>query len=457
MKTQQSIIALSVFSVLAGCAASDSTIKKNDPERVIGGMNQPNVIELTEVTDPLLATGKTSNEMLQEIAQMEPKTTSESKKTQNTTVTATQVKLPVKPVHLYQSESTNNIDTSPVTTGIKQIDSDQSKTDLIQTNWATQGKTTTVRPFKLNEGESFAETLTQWLNMEGYKHVKIELRQSDDIVFNVDVDQSDVYTTTFTDAVERLSHLVQMQDIRPDHYNLNRRHPREFRVFITLNKQEQTATIRSVTSMFDIRQGKDASQLETVKQSYTIYKGENYQSAMARWTHKAGFEKFGELLDKPEQLVLKQTADHTQIFNESLATASTKLMRQARLQAMNEDRDERSGFISEAEKMDIELHLNLDTHKREAIITSKNTPVTMFTVAPGSLRDNFMRMAFTFNWKAAEANYLTKDYWVEFGYPIVAETENFKGALEKLLSDYPTLKGAIVPSIHQAYVISETE
>lgn len=451
MKTQHSIIALSVFSVLTGCAASDSAIQNNSPNKVIGGMNQPNVSELMEITDSPLSTAKSSNEMLQEIASMEPT------KTSNTTLTASHLKAPSKPVHLYQSESTNNIDTSPVTTGIMQIDSDQSKTNLIQSNWATQGKTTTVRPFKLTEGDSFAETLTKWLNMEGYKHVKIELRQSDDIVFDVDVDKTDVYTTTFTDAVERLSHLVQMQDIRPDHYNLNRRHPRQFKVFITLDKQAQTATIRSVTSMFDIRQTEGTGKLQTVKQSFTIYRGENYQSAMARWTHKAGFEKFGQLLDNPEQQVLKQTVDQTQVFNESLATASTKLMRQARIQAMNEKRDERSGFISEAEKMDIELHLNLNERKREAIITSKNTPTTMFTVVPGSLRDNFMRMAYAFDWKADKENYLTKDYWVEFGYPIVAETDNFKAALEKLLNDYPTLKGAIVPSIHQAYVISETE
>lgn len=432
-KLNHSILALTVLAVLSGCASEPTD--ENRPEKVNGTMNQPKVEKLV-VVDESAPKAKEQTHKIKDSTQPKKLTYIEQQKQ--------------KPQPLHENTVLPENGSSTITVAANDSDMSKTSTPLIITNWQAQGKTKVVRTFKLREGDTFAETIANWLGMEGYKSVNTNLTKQDGFTFDVDIDHDDVYVTHFTDALDRLSRLIQHQGI-----DSNTRQPRSYRIYIGMNKQDQSAIIRSIRNSFDINQLGEVTKPQTVKQSYTIFKGEEYQTALARWTYDAGYQKFGTLYDPEEKLVMKLKSPQTVTFNEPFDTAATKLIYQVSQQALVDERDERNGFISEQAKSDIELHLTLNTLKHEAVITSSTVPVTMFTVLPGSLRDNFLRLANDFNWKADKENYLTKDYWVSFSYPIVAEQNNFKSALTELLKDYSTLKGGMVPSTRQAYVYEE--
>lgn len=422
-KHNHSILALTVLAVLSGCASQDATQNETVPSKVNGTMNQPKVEKLVRVDD------------------------NTSPVTKDTAIVSQQKQ---EAVQLYQEKVAADKTESLVSISSNIKDDSNTTTPFILTNWDSQGKEKVVRAFTLKKGDTISETLANWLSMEGYKDVTTNLSKIDGVTFNVDIEKDDVYYTTLTEALSRLSNLIQFEL-----KNQKVSEPRKYKVYILMNKKEQSAMIRSVTSSFDIQMMGTLNADQNIPESYTIYRGEEYLSALERWTYDAGYQKFGKLLDKEEQLVLKLKAPKTITFNDSFDVAATKLMYGLSQLALEDERTDRDGFISEDAKADVELHLSLNNLKREAIITSTNVPVTMFNVVPGSLRDNFLRLAPAYNWKASQENYMAPDYWVTFGYPIVSESSNFRGALDRLIKGYPKLRGKIVPSIRQAYVTAE--
>ncbi|WP_428775944.1 hypothetical protein [Vibrio sp.] len=351
---------------------------------------------------------------------------------------------------IHQVEVVQKVPEAPVDTRAVTLDRTPSKSKLIGTNWQMEGNLYTVRQFKLVAGETFGETLNKWLAMEGYHNIRSELVKREKSILNRKIAESDSYYSSFPEAIESLAQVAATQRI-----NYDRESPREYQLYISLDKGNLAATIYSVTPTLTIHQTGYRTAAQSEQHNFYLFRGEKFEAALYRWVNKAGYERFGTLLTPEAKQVLGQQSPSSFTFNESFEKATTLLLTKARQQARASDDTERQGFLTDEQKRDLELHLTLNGIKKEAILTSTNQPVSMFTVAPGSLRDNFLRLTHDFGWKATQKNYLGKDYRVTFSYPIVAEKGNLKAALSLLLADYPKLRGGIVPSTREAYVMTE--
>ncbi|MEZ8987902.1 hypothetical protein AB4571_02275 [Vibrio breoganii] len=184
---------------------------------------------------------------------------------------------------------------------------------------------------------------------------------------------------------------------------------------------------------------------------FAIYETETYAEALHRWLGDHGYLTVGQLLDLKQVSVLRGRADATYQITSSLPDAIDSLIDKAKGQLVVH----RKGELSQGDVESLHFSVELDAESQTAIVTSSKLPVTMFHVEPGSLIENFERLGEHYGWKASEDMYLARQYQVPFGYPVVTEQGNVKRALEQMLSGFSTLRGAVVPSVREIYVLEE--
>lgn len=207
-----------------------------------------------------------------------------------------------------------------------------------------------------------------------------------------------------------------------------------------------------------------------------VFEGEIYKEVISRWLNKAGFERVGYLLGEREERVLARVVQTTEVHYSDIASAIEHIVKLAVIQDRAEYQKESAdkGFYSGLEVNDfittaadkekkaeeqkpIKIEARLNPRHREAIITSSLLPTVMFNVQEGSLKDNYIRLADFYDWRATGEFYLGRDYKISFGYPIVTEVGNIKSALTMLLTPFNDLRGALVPSVRQVYILSEQD
>lgn len=341
-------------------------------------------------------------------------------------------------------------------TSVELTDEQRALEGFVTGNWESTPEDRILRPFVIDEGESYKETIAKWLELEGYVTTRFILSESVDDTLDRDTDKDATIYNTIQLALNELSN--QASKMGADYYDIL---PHDFRLYVSLNDATRSATVYSIGESLEIHHNGSPINTELVKpsQSYQLFKGETIESALYRWIGDVGYQKFGKLVDNNAKKILEQKVIQNDVINESFAQAATLLMLQAVEQAKASEKDERDGFISDSDKGELELHLFLDDVKREAILTSTNQPVVMFTVTQGSLRENFHNMSEFFGWnkqiKDRDSHYMARDYEIDFSYPIVAEKGNIKRALTDLLDGFPKLRGAIVPSTRTSYVVEE--
>lgn len=327
---------------------------------------------------------------------------------------------------------------------------------FVMGNWPAKPSQRVVRAFTTDRNDSFKETISRWLLMEGYKTTRFILSEDIDNTLDKDTDVTGTYYDSLPTALNELSSVASQKDI-----DYKTRLPKDFKLYVSLNNKSRSATVYSVNNALEIHH--DGNPVDTKllepEQSYQVFKGESYEAALYRWIGDVGYLKFGKLVNEDVTKVLSQKIPVNDTINEDFSQATTLLMLQAVEQAKDDHKNEKDGFISESGKSSLELHLFLNDIKHEAILTSSNQPVTMFTVSKGSLKDNFNRLADFYSWNKnvedLDTHFMANDFEIDFSYPIVSEKGNIERALTELLDGFPNLRGAIVPSTRTAYVVKE--
>ncbi|QFT13392.1 hypothetical protein [Vibrio sp. THAF190c] len=353
---------------------------------------------------------------------------------------------------------------APAVTAVQRVDHtslSMNQTQIDQAgyfigNWPSKPSQRTVRAFTTEESDSYKDTISRWLVMEGYLSTIYVLSDEVNETLSEDVEKSATYYDTLPTALNQIGSDASMKGV-----DFKSSLPKDFKLYVSLNNATRTATIYSVNNALEIHhQGNPVdTKLVEPEQSYQLFKGESYEQALYRWIGDVGYHKYGKLVNKDVEKVLAQKVIHSDVVNEDFAKATTLLMLQAVEQARKSELNERDGFISDLGKDELEVHLFLNDIKHEAIITSSNQPVTMFTVSKGSLKDNFHRLANAYGWNKnienLDAHFMAQDYEIDFSYPIISEKGNIQRALTELLDGFPNLRGAIVPSTRTAYVVKE--
>ncbi len=337
-----------------------------------------------------------------------------------------------------------------VTTGITIFDENGYR-------WEVGSRT---KSYVVQKGDTYEHTLSKWLTEEGYKSFTKSLSRDEEKAMKQRLAESDAFYTHFPDAINRLIDLAIAQakaDPRQAYEGGLSKEGRETLSFaLQLDNLNKTANLETATSAIIIKTKSSPTEPVAEKTNYySLYKGETYVDALQRWLGDRGYVKFGMLLDAPERKVIEQAVPASDSYYQTLSVAATQLLDQAISQARSDDRDERERWLSDDEKNEIRLYFSFDGLKKEAILTSSHQPTVMFTVAKGSLRDNFLRLAATYGWNADESHYISKNYKVSFSYPIVTEKGNIKQALAELLADFPNLRGGVVPSTRSVFVQTE--
>ncbi|MGR5347510.1 TcpQ domain-containing protein [Vibrio mediterranei] len=186
---------------------------------------------------------------------------------------------------------------------------------------------------------------------------------------------------------------------------------------------------------------------------FYAYENETYRSALSRWLSEQGYGVVGWYLSDIASSALDTKITSSFELSTSFEEAVEELISKAKQTDLVV-----SGISypqAQVESEFMELRLNADD--QEAVVTSTKMPTTIFYVLPGSLRENFVRLGEHYGWKVKPDFYLAKDYRLSFGYPIVSERGNVKVALEQLLAPFSSLRGALVPSVREIYVVAEKE
>ncbi len=220
------------------------------------------------------------------------------------------------------------------------------------------------------------------------------------------------------------------------------------------------------------------SSANSPKSAFYLYEGENYKSVISRWLNKANFETVTFLVNDRSDRALNRFVSKNEVVYSSLENAIEQAfdtaitldekIKKAQLDAPDTVLDsgiEVSDFVDsesarkekEAESKPIELRLDLDKAKSQAVITSSKMPVVVFKAEKGSLKKNYLRLAKFYDWKAKEEFYLATDYQVTFGFPITTEAGNIQPALEALLTPYYNLRAVTVPTTREVYILQEKE
>lgn len=313
---------------------------------------------------------------------------------------------------------------------------------LFTSNWDSLGNPTIVKQFQMRSEITYRDTIASWLNMMGYKLDDTVLLLKEERVLDRKPKKTLTFFETLPVALEGLMKQINEQSKSGIGSG--------FHMSFTGNK----AILHGTSTQMKVHRAggtSSATELKTLR----IYRGETYETVLMRWLSDAGYETFGKLLSNDMQQVITQVIPSPETIQEPLEIATTLLLAKAREQAIRDSRTDTENFLSSESKSDIQHHLYLDGKQKEAILTSSNQPVEMFHVKPGSLKENFLVLTQEWGWNASETHFMADEYRVTFGFPIVTEKGNMKDALNALLVDYPKLRGAIVPSTRQAYVLME--
>jgi hypothetical protein len=447
LKVLSSAIAL---ALVAGCSSNEQAQEQPNENTYI---NQATV-------DELVAVEPAPQKHSQSVAPKE--TTPYSKK--NESVYSSKTKIAKTNSQVKTSSYEHNPSSEPQVSAVQRVGSTSlnlttpqvEQLGFVAGNWASKPIQTVIRPFAMNGSDSYKETMSTWLNMEGYTTTQFILSKDVDKLLKAKTPEEATFYDDLPNALNRLGSVVSNKDIP-----YGKAVPHDFKLYVSLNNDSRTATVYSVNSALEIHHSGDSVDTKLVEpfQSYQVFKNETYEQALYRWIGDVGYHKFGKLIDANAEKVLSQKIKHSDVINENFAQATTLLMLKAVEQAKGSDKTDRDGFLSDKDKDELELHLFLNDTKLEAILTSTNQPVQMFTVSKGSLQDNFHRLAHNFGWNTNAANprshFMSTDYEIDFSYPIVSEKGNIQRALTDLLDGFPGLRGAIVPSTRTAYVIKE--
>ncbi|MDF9399143.1 hypothetical protein EYW48_07100 [Vibrio sp. 1180_3] len=317
----------------------------------------------------------------------------------------------------------------------------------IQTTSIDQNSTT--KAFEIFAGETYGAVLVRWLDREGYSPLIKSLDKNANRALEQKVDKDSVKYSQFDKASKALLENATMNARNQDW--LSEVAKSELGYQLILDHESKTATIIGKPPSIRIT----GSNPDQVKKFHSAYESETYEQVIFRWLAAEGYEKVGKLINGDETKVLSQLVTSSQDFYGQFEAVATQLMDLALAQAIANKKNEREGWISDESKKNLNLYLRLNEIKKEAILTTTKQPTYMFSVAEGSLRDNFLRLTNAYGWKATKEHYLAKDYKVSFPYPIVTEEGNVKQAIETLLTDFPRLRGAVVPSTRTTYVLTE--
>ncbi len=189
----------------------------------------------------------------------------------------------------------------------------------------------------------------------------------------------------------------------------------------------------------------------TETHTFMAYEGESYRSVLSRWLNDQGYGVVGWYLDDLQQAMLNVPLTESKQMETTLDEAVAGLFDDVR----NADVHFEGELVAKQEQLEAFIELRLDADAKQAVVTSKKMPTTVFSVLPGSLRDNFVRLGQHYGWNVKKDFYLATDYNVKFGFPIVSEEGNVKVGLEKLLASFSPLRGALVPSVREIYVVQE--
>lgn len=353
---------------------------------------------------------------------------------------------------------------APAVTAVQRVDHtslslNQAQVDeagFVMGNWPSKPSQRVVRAFTTERNDSFKQTISRWLLMEGYQSTRFILSEDIEDTLDKDTDVSGTYYDSLPTALNQLSSVASQKDV-----DYKTKLPKDFKLYVSLNNKSRSATVYSVSNALEIHHDGNPVDTKLIEpdQSYQVFKGESYEAAIYRWIGDVGYLKFGKLVNEDTNKVLSQKIPVNDTINEDFSQATTLLMLQAIEQAKNDEQNEKDGFISDGGKDSLELHLFLNEIKHEAILTSSNQPVTMFTVSKGSLKENFKRLTEFYSWNQnvenLDSHFMASDFEIDFSYPIVSEKGNIERALTELLDGFPNLRGAIVPSTRTAYVVKE--
>lgn len=363
----------------------------------------------------------------------------------------TSIDSPTMPISQPPKESLSKIDNpqtnndGSLTTTSSKLATQRSTSHIFDSNWEKLKNPVMVKNYEVSEGEVYIETLSKWIKSMGYKNVHTVFTEEDEALFNEKSNEPKVFLETLPAAIEDALMWIHSEEEPEDPFG---------KIYISFSGEN--ATIYSATPQILIHHQNEINKpAKPLPEVLNVYRGETYEAALIRWINDSGYDRFGKLVTPNSQKVLSQVIPQTATFNEPLEKAATLLFHKARNQARKDSRTERQNFITNKAKTEVQHHLYLDGAKKEAILTSTSQPVVMFNVVPGSLKDNFITMSKAFGWKAEPSHYIADEYLVQFGYPIVAEKGNLNLALNILLADYAKLRGAIVPSTREAYVVME--
>ncbi|MGR5448585.1 hypothetical protein ACP3V3_02130 [Vibrio sp. PNB22_3_1] len=184
---------------------------------------------------------------------------------------------------------------------------------------------------------------------------------------------------------------------------------------------------------------------------YSAYRGETFSDVLSRWLSAQGYKVVGWYLEVLPESLMGNAIPESINYEMSFQDAVADLFDVMKSQEVIVDRV----VIDSDDVEDVKIEVRLDEKRGHAIVTSSDMPTTLFFVEPGSLKDNFVRLGEHFGWVVDEDFFLAKDYGLSFGYPIVSEKDNVKGALEQLLRPFSSLRGVMVPSVREIYVVEE--
>ncbi|MGR5296802.1 hypothetical protein ACPV5U_24310 [Vibrio mediterranei] len=434
----KSVIALIVGVILSGC-----TSKESAQEPIAGAMNQPQLDEVTAITpQPAMATA-TNIPTIRKDEYKFVGVVHEKGKGEANLKTASS-----KQTHKVKSPSIPTV--TRITTGVTIFDENGYR-------WEVGSRT---KSYLVEKGDTYEEALSKWLKEAGYKSFTKSLSRNEEKAMKQRIGQSDAFFTHFPDAINRLIDMAinQAKTDKRQAYEggLSTEGRANLSFALQLDNLNKTAKLETATPAIIIKTKVSPIKPATEKTNYySVYKGETYVDVLQRWLGDRGYVKFGMLLDDPEKKAIEQIIPASDSYYQTFSVAATQLLDQAISQARKDERDERQRWLSDNEKNELRLFFSFDGLKKEAILTSSHQPTVMFTVAKGSLKDNFLRLAAMYGWNADESHYISKNYKVSFSYPIVTEEGNVKQALAELLADFPNLRGGIVPSTRSVFVQTE--
>lgn len=96
--------------------------------------------------------------------------------------------------------------------------------------------------------------------------------------------------------------------------------------------------------------------------------------------------------------------------------------------------------------------ISYDENHKSAVIHHPAQQVQTFMVNSGSLKANAIQLAGAYGWKSNEAKWMTKDFYISAGWPIITEKGNVTAALDELVGQFP-IQPQLLKATHEVFFV----